>query len=216
VRTSETLLDTKQDWIDPVLSQAMKVIRADLTAEGRLDILEKVMAYRGGLSIECFVVLLTLTQGMSRIYTPSKYFYPTQKPKYNRTQDRRRIEREAFSGQLLGIVATNALELGVDIGVLDVVIVLGFPPGGLASFVRRSALCIHTSLTTTQRQQIGRAGRRARDSLTVFVPEALPMDDHYSMDPKQLLQGAVADIILDLENPLILEVGTYGSMWYRL
>lgn len=50
-------------------------------------------------------------------------------------QDRRRIEREAFSGNLLGIVATNALELGVDIGVLDAVIMLGFPMGGLASFV---------------------------------------------------------------------------------
>lgn len=54
---------------------------------------------------------------------------------YQRTlQDRRRIEREAFSGSLLGIVATNALELGVDIGVLDAVIMLGFPVT-LASFV---------------------------------------------------------------------------------
>lgn len=60
----------------------------------------------------------------------------SQKPKSDEVQDRRRIEREAFSGQLLGIIATNALELGVDIGVLDVVIVLGFPMGGLASFVR--------------------------------------------------------------------------------
>jgi DEAD/DEAH box helicase domain-containing protein len=42
-------------------------------------------------------------------------------------QDRRRIESDAFSGRLLGIVATNALELGVDIGVLDAVIVLSFP-----------------------------------------------------------------------------------------
>lgn len=42
-------------------------------------------------------------------------------------QDRRKIEADAFSGQLLGIVATNALELGVDIGVLDAVIMLGFP-----------------------------------------------------------------------------------------
>lgn len=50
-------------------------------------------------------------------------------------QDRRKIEKEAFSGNLLGIVATNALELGVDIGVLDAVIMLGFPIGGLASFV---------------------------------------------------------------------------------
>lgn len=42
-------------------------------------------------------------------------------------QDRRKIEREAFTGQLLGIIATNALELGIDIGALDAVIMLGFP-----------------------------------------------------------------------------------------
>lgn len=53
------------------------------------------------------------------------------------SQDRRKIEKEAFFGNLLGIVATNALELGVDIGVLDAVLMLGFPIGGLASFVSR-------------------------------------------------------------------------------
>ena len=60
-------------------------------------------------------------------------------------QDRRRIEAEAFSGNLLGIVATNALELGVDIGSLDAVLVHGFPPT-VASFVRAfpsSALSVH-------------------------------------------------------------------------
>jgi DEAD/DEAH box helicase domain-containing protein len=49
-------------------------------------------------------------------------------------KDRRRIERDAFSGRLLGIISTNALELGVDIGVLDAVIMLGFP-STIASFV---------------------------------------------------------------------------------
>ena len=53
-------------------------------------------------------------------------------------QDRRKIEQEAFSGHLLGIVATNALELGVDIGILDAVIMLGFPMGGVASYVSAS------------------------------------------------------------------------------
>lgn len=42
-------------------------------------------------------------------------------------QDRRAIEKEAFSGKLVGIVATNALELGINIGTLDAVIMLGFP-----------------------------------------------------------------------------------------
>lgn len=54
-------------------------------------------------------------------------------------QDRRRIENEAFSGNLLGIIATNALELGVDIGVLDAVIMLGFPVG-IANFVSLNLL----------------------------------------------------------------------------
>ena len=71
-----------------------------------------------------------------RVHTSGNPSYITQIQRLHGYQDRRRIEREAFSGQLLGIIATNALELGVDIGVLDVVIVLGFPPGGLASFVR--------------------------------------------------------------------------------
>jgi ATP-dependent helicase YprA (DUF1998 family) len=48
--------------------------------------------------------------------------------------ERRQIEQDAFSGRLLGLVATNALELGVDIGVLDAVIVCGFPVT-VASFV---------------------------------------------------------------------------------
>jgi ATP-dependent helicase YprA (DUF1998 family) len=50
-------------------------------------------------------------------------------------EDRRKLEHDAFSGQLLGLVATNALELGVDIGSLDAVIMLGFP-FNIASFVR--------------------------------------------------------------------------------
>jgi ATP-dependent helicase YprA (DUF1998 family) len=49
-------------------------------------------------------------------------------------KERRLIEKEAFSGQLLGIIATNALELGIDIGALDAVIMLGFPMS-IASFV---------------------------------------------------------------------------------
>ena len=126
------------------------MIRADLTAKGRLDILEKVMAYRGGLSIDSLIETIALTWGIPRVHTSGKRSYPAQRPESYETQDRRRIEGEAFSGQLLGIIATNALELGVDIGVLDVVIVLGFPMGGLASFVRHpSHLVYETSLTTS-------------------------------------------------------------------
>ncbi|OJT01605.1 ATP-dependent helicase HRQ1 [Trametes pubescens] len=133
----------------------MKTLRQELTADGRLDILERVMSYRGGYSQE----------------------------------DRRRIEREAFSGNLLGIVATNALELGVDIGVLDAVIMLGFPMGGLASF----------------RQQAGRAGRRARDALAVFVADSLPVDQHFINHPEELFDRSTDDLMVDLDSKVILE-----------
>ncbi|KAL4255986.1 P-loop containing nucleoside triphosphate hydrolase protein [Pleurotus pulmonarius] len=133
---------------------AMKALRADLSAEGRHDILQKTVAYRGG-------------------YSP---------------EDRRRIETDAFSGNLLGIVATNALELGVDIGVLDAVIMLGFPVT-IASF----------------RQQAGRAGRRAQDALAVLVPDMFPVDQHFLNHPGDLWDGPISDILVDLQSEVILE-----------
>ncbi|KAI5983784.1 DEAD H helicase [Pisolithus albus] len=134
--------------------KAMKALRTELSAEGRLDILAKVMPYRGGYSQE----------------------------------DRRRIEHEAFSGNLLGIVATNALELGIDIGVLDAVIMLGFP-FGLASF----------------RQQAGRAGRRARDSMSVLVADMSPLDQHYVKYPDELYNNPIEDLVIHLESTEIVE-----------
>ncbi|KAF8316647.1 P-loop containing nucleoside triphosphate hydrolase protein [Clavulina sp. PMI_390] len=132
----------------------MKMVRADLMAEGRSDIATKVRAYRGGYS----------------------------------QSDRRAIEAEAFAGELLGIVATNALELGVDIGSLDAVISLGFP-FSLASF----------------RQQSGRAGRRSRDSLSVLVSDSLPADRHFVANPDDIFDKPTEDLIVDVENRVILE-----------
>ncbi|KAG9125889.1 hypothetical protein FRC07_005747 [Ceratobasidium sp. 392] len=103
-------------------------------------------------------------------------------------KDRRNIEHEAFSGNLLGIIATNALELGVDIGTLDAVIVLGFP-FGIASL----------------RQQMGRAGRRARDALTVLVADERPIDQHYVEYPEELFSKNVDELHVDLDNQVILE-----------
>ncbi|KAJ7684713.1 P-loop containing nucleoside triphosphate hydrolase protein [Mycena polygramma] len=103
-------------------------------------------------------------------------------------EDRRRIEHDAFTGHLLGIIATNALELGVDIGVLDAVIMLGFP-GTIASF----------------RQQAGRAGRRARDSLALYLAQDLPIDQYYVNNPRQLFEGQVDDLVVDIDNKILLE-----------
>lgn len=103
-------------------------------------------------------------------------------------QDRRRIEREMFEGKLMGIVATNALELGVDIGSLDAVVTLGFPFS-----------------ISNLRQQSGRAGRRNKDSLSVLVGDRYPTDQHYMQNPDEIFTRPNAELQIDLTNELILE-----------
>ncbi|KAJ5717057.1 hypothetical protein N7488_002703 [Penicillium malachiteum] len=103
-------------------------------------------------------------------------------------QDRRQIEKEMFEGKLMGIVATNALELGVDIGSLDAVITLGFPYS-----------------ISNLRQQSGRAGRRNKDSLSVLVGDRYPTDQHYMQNPEEIFSRPNCELQIDLSNELILE-----------
>lgn len=103
-------------------------------------------------------------------------------------QDRRRIEREMFEGKLMGIVATNALELGVDIGSLDAVITMGFPYS-----------------ISNLRQQSGRAGRRNKDSLSVLVGDRYPTDQYYMNNPDELFTKPNCELQVDLSNELVLE-----------
>lgn len=93
-----------------------------------------------------------------------------------------------FEGKLMGIVATNALELGVDIGSLDAVITLGFPYS-----------------ISNLRQQSGRAGRRNKDSLSVLVGDKFPTDQHYMRNPNELFTKPNCELQVDLANELILE-----------
>lgn len=107
---------------------------------------------------------------------------------------------------MLGIVATNALELGVDIGVLDAVMMFGFPRGGIASFVSGHNLrYTEAMLTCLQRQQAGRAGRRARDALAVFVASEYPIDRHFVAHPDELFDKPVERIEIDLDSAVIIE-----------
>ncbi|OKL57384.1 hypothetical protein UA08_07596 [Talaromyces atroroseus] len=103
-------------------------------------------------------------------------------------QDRRRIEKEMFEGKLMGIVATNALELGVDIGSLDAVITHGFPFS-----------------ISNLRQQSGRAGRRNKDSLSVLIGDGFPTDQHYMSNPDEIFTKPNCELQVDLTNELVLE-----------
>lgn len=103
-------------------------------------------------------------------------------------QDRRRIETEMFQGRLMGIVATTALELGIDIGALDAVISMGFP-----------------YTIANLRQQAGRAGRRNRDSLAVLVGDCFPTDQHFMANPDEIFTRPNCELTVDLTNMLVLE-----------
>ncbi|KAK6497280.1 hypothetical protein TWF506_004753 [Arthrobotrys conoides] len=103
-------------------------------------------------------------------------------------QDRRNIESEMFNGHLLGIVATTALELGIDVGTLDAVIMVGFPYS-----------------ISNLRQQSGRAGRRKRDSLSVLIGDKFALDQHYMSNPNLIKTSPNPSLHIDLENILVLE-----------
>jgi len=102
-------------------------------------------------------------------------------------QQRRDIERRLVEGELLGVAATDALELGIDIGLLDCAISVGFP-GTIASL----------------RQQWGRAGRRGH-GLAVLVASQDALDQYFMREPETLLERRVEAAILDHANPRVLD-----------
>jgi DEAD/DEAH box helicase domain-containing protein len=102
-------------------------------------------------------------------------------------EQRREIERRLVEGELLGVTATDALELGIDIGSLDCAISVGFP-GTVASL----------------RQQWGRAGRRER-GLAVLVASEDALDQFFVDDPPALLERTAEAALIDHSTPRILD-----------
>ncbi|XP_057459409.1 uncharacterized protein LOC130750031 isoform X1 [Actinidia eriantha] len=103
-------------------------------------------------------------------------------------EDRRRIESEFFSGNLCGVAATNALELGIDVGHIDVTLHLGFP-GSIASLW----------------QQAGRSGRREKASLAIYVAFEGPLDQYFMKFPQKLFRSRIECCHIDAQNQQVLE-----------
>ncbi|CAN7141561.1 unnamed protein product [Brassica rapa subsp. narinosa] len=102
-------------------------------------------------------------------------------------EDRRKIEGDLFGGKLCGIAATNALELGIDVGHIDVTLHLGFP-GSIASLW----------------QQAGRSGRRERLSLAVYVAFDGPLDQYFMKFPNKLFRSPIECCHLDSQNEQVV------------
>jgi DEAD/DEAH box helicase domain-containing protein len=101
--------------------------------------------------------------------------------------ERREIEKGLRDGSITGVVATNALELGVDIGQLSAAIIAGYP-GTLASTW----------------QQAGRAGRRAGVSAAVLIMSGAPLDQYIALHPRYLFESPVEQARINPNNLIIL------------
>jgi DEAD/DEAH box helicase domain-containing protein len=102
-------------------------------------------------------------------------------------EERREIETELFEGRLRGVVATTALELGVDIGGLDACVLDGFP-GTIASM----------------RQQMGRAGREHQESLAILVAGQDQLDQWLMAHPTEVITRPPEPAVINPANPFIL------------
>lgn len=101
--------------------------------------------------------------------------------------ERRQIERDLFSGNLRGVASTNALELGIDVGSLDVTLLVNYP-GTIASTW----------------QQAGRSGRRQDESLSVLLAGNDPVDQYLLRHPQYFFAQSPERAVVDPENPYVL------------
>lgn len=101
--------------------------------------------------------------------------------------ERRDIEHSLRQGTARAVVATNALELGIDIGGMDAVVLVGYP-GSIAS----------------TRQQAGRAGRKLGSSLAVLVASSFPLDQFLMQHPEFIFDRSPEQALINPDNLLIL------------
>lgn len=102
-------------------------------------------------------------------------------------REREDIERKMNSGELRGVISTNALELGIDIGGLDACILDGYP-----------------GTVMSARQQAGRAGRSGNESLVVLVAGTNALDQYYMRNPADFFARSSENAVLNPKNPYIL------------
>ncbi|MDH5298212.1 MAG: DUF1998 domain-containing protein, partial [Desulfobulbaceae bacterium] len=102
-------------------------------------------------------------------------------------EERRELEGRMADGDLLGIVSTSALELGIDIGDLDLCILVGYPGTVMATW-----------------QRSGRVGRRQRDAAIVLVAQEDALDQYFMRNPRDFFDRGVEAAVLNPENPVIM------------
>jgi DEAD/DEAH box helicase domain-containing protein len=128
-----------------------------------------------------------VNEDLANIYTDNSRIHVEAYRSGFLPNERREIERGLRDGTIQGVVSTNALELGIDIGGLDASVVAGFP-GSFNSFW----------------QQSGRAGRRGGTSVSVFIASVSPIDQFIMNDPDWFFRKSAEEARIDPDNPYVL------------
>ncbi len=103
-------------------------------------------------------------------------------------EERREIEKRLANGDLLGVISTSALEMGIDIGYLDICLLVGYPG---------------TIINTWQRG--GRVGRSGRESMVILVAKPDALDQYFMKHPEDLFERSFEAAVLDPDNPYVVE-----------
>lgn len=148
-----------------------------------LNNIQTIVFARSRLRVE---LLVTYMKEMMRRARKSAHLIRGYRGGYLPTE-RRAIEKGLRNGEILAVVSTNALELGIDIGQLQVAIMAGYP-GTIASAW----------------QQAGRAGRRQHASVAIMIASSAPMDQHVITNPEFFLGKAPESGVIDANNLVIL------------
>jgi DEAD/DEAH box helicase domain-containing protein len=113
-------------------------------------------------------------------------------------EDRHQIERQFLDGEFLGLVATTALELGIDIGDLDATVLTGYP-GSIASAW----------------QQAGRSGRSTGSSLSFLIAQDNPLDQYLMHNPDFFFSKNFDNALINPDNPYILKPHLLCAAWEK-
>src|SRR5512136_1883584 len=111
-------------------------------------------------------------------------------------EERRQIEQDLFHGDLMGVVATTALELGIDIGDLETAVLTGYP-GSIASTW----------------QQAGRSGRRTRMSLSFLIGLDNPLDQYFMRHPQALFGKRYENALINPGNQYVMKSHLLCAAW---
>ena len=176
-------------WNPPVVNPDLGLRASARSQSNRIARL----AIRAGLKTLVFAQSRSMVEVLTK-YLKDVFDHDPRKPARIRAYrggylptERRAAERDMRAGKIDGIVATSALELGVDIGSLDVVILNGYPGSVAATW-----------------QRFGRAGRRLRPSLGVLVASSEALDQYVVRHPQFFVDSSPEHARIDANQPLIL------------